>query len=129
MPSFAWGGPDRLRPYIQGATVKKGKNNRHVSFVAIERGVMFKCKSWRGLSLRAKIFYQYLKAKYNGRNNGEIQLHFSELSDQPGFRSRRAFYGAAKELIAEGWVERTNPGGLYRNPNTYKLTGRFDAML
>ena len=90
---------------------------------------MFKCESWRHLSLRAKVFYLYLKAKYNGRNNGEIQLHFSELSDAPGFGSRRGFYGAAKELIRAGWVERTNPGGLYRNPNTYKLTRRYDDML
>lgn len=90
---------------------------------------MFKCASWRQLSPRAKIFYLYLKAKYNAQNNGEIQLHFSELSDQPDFRSRKAFYGSSKELIAAGWLERTNPGGLHRNPNTYRLTGKYDEML
>jgi len=109
--------------------VKKGKHDYYSSFVALERRALFKCESWRSLSLRAKIFYLYLKAKYNGKNNGEIQLHFSELSGHPGFNSRRAFYGAAKELAGAGWIERTNPGGLYRNPNLYKLTGRFDAML
>jgi hypothetical protein len=108
--------------------MRKGRRDYHSSFVGIDRRVIFKCESWRGLSLRAKLFYLYLKAKYNGQNNGEIQLHFSELSNHPGFSSRRAFYGAAKELTVAGWVERTNFGGLYRNPNTYKLTGKYDAF-
>lgn len=107
--------------------MKKGRRDYHSSFVGLERGAL-KCESWRGLSLRAKVFYLHLKGKYNGSNNGEIQLHFSELSGHPGFSSRRAFYGASKELIGAGWVERTNPGGLYRNPNTYKLTGKYDAF-
>jgi hypothetical protein len=108
--------------------MKKGKRDHYSSFVALERRVL-RSEEWRSLSLRGKLFYIHLKGKYNRINNGEIQLHFSELSGHPGFRSRRAFYGAAKELVGAGWVERTNPGGLYRNPNTYKLTGRFDAML
>ena len=109
--------------------MKKGKRDYYLSFVGIERRVLHRCESWHALSLRAKIFYIYLKSKYNGKNNGEIQLHFSELSVQPGFTSRRAFYCAAKELVEAGWVERTNMGGLFRNPNTYKLTGKYDAML
>jgi hypothetical protein len=109
--------------------MKKYKHDHDSSFVGLERRVLFKCESWRGLSLRAKVFYIYLKAKYNGKNNGEIQLHFSELSGHPGLSSRRAFYGAAKELIGAGWIERTNAGGLYRNANTYAITGKYDAML
>ena len=108
--------------------MRKGRE-RYISFVALERGVMLRCASWRQLTLRAKIFYLYLKVKYNGKNNGEIQLHFSELADLPDFKSRKAFYSAEKELEAAEWVERTNMGGLYRNPNTYKLTGKYDAML
>jgi len=109
--------------------MKKGRHERYRSFVALERGVMFKCEAWKTLSLRAKIFYLYLKAKYNGQNNGSIELHFSELHGQPGFASRFGFYEAAKELITKEWIERTKPGGLYRNPNTYRLTGKYDAML
>ena len=79
--------------------------------------------------MRAKVFYIYLKCKYNGHNNGEIQLHFSELSQQPGFASRSGFYKAARELEKAGWAARTNRGGLYRNPNTYRLTGTFDERV
>jgi hypothetical protein len=124
----SWG--SAVRPSITGSkALKKGRRDYYSSFVGIERHVLFKCESWRNLSLRAKIVYLYLKAKYNGKNNGEIQLHFSELAALPGFNSRRAFYGSAKELEGAGWIERTNPGGLYRNPNLYKLTGRYDGML
>jgi hypothetical protein len=108
--------------------MKKGCHDYHSSFVALERGLL-RNPEWRRLSSRAKIWYLYLKGKYNGRNNGEIQLHFSELHDLPDLRGRRAFYGAARELEAAGWIKRTNSGGLYRNPNTYRLTGHFDGML
>jgi len=117
------------RPYLRGTKVRKDKHRHHNSFVGLERQILFRCESWRALSAKAKLFYVYLKAKYNTLNNGKIQLHYSELSDMPGFGSRQAFYNASKELIQAGWVEKTNLGGLYRNPNTYKLTGRYDGML
>jgi hypothetical protein len=109
--------------------VKKYKRDRNTSYVGIERRTIFRCESWRSLSLRAKLFYIHLKAHYDGTNNGSIELHFSELSAHPGFNSKRAFYGAAKELISAGWVTRTNSkqSGLYRNPNTYELTGKYDG--
>lgn len=109
--------------------MKKGRRDYYSSFVAIERRTLFKCESWRQLSARAKIFYLYLKAGYNGKNNGEIQLHFGALSDLPELKSRKGFYGAARELEAAGWIKRTNQGGLFRNANTYRLTGLYDAML
>jgi hypothetical protein len=60
-------------------TGRKGKDERHVSFVRLERRLLFHSPEWRQLSARAKIFYLYLKAKYNTTNNGALQLHFSEL--------------------------------------------------
>lgn len=108
--------------------MKKGRRDFHCSYVGIDRGTLLQDESWRALSVRAKLFYIYVKAKHNGKNNGAIQLHFTELSGHPGFNSRRAFYAAARELEASGWIERTNPGGLYRNPNTYKLTGQHERF-
>jgi len=110
--------------------VKKGRRDKYTSYVGIDRKAVFRCESWRHLSLRAKLFYIHLKAHFDGTNNGTIQLHFSELSSHPGFNSKRAFYGAAKELVSAGWITRTNPdrrSGLHRNPNTYRLTGKFDG--
>lgn len=114
---------------------RKGKDDRYASFVRLERGMLFRCPEWRKLSARAKIFYIYLKAKYNGpsgrghvTNNGQLQLHFSELSDLPDLRSRKAFYGAVRELEASGWIKRTNQGGLFRDANTYELTWHHDKL-
>jgi hypothetical protein len=109
-------------------TGRKGKDERHVSFVRLERRLLFHSPEWRQLSARAKIFYLYLKAKYNTTNNGALQLHFSELHDLPELRSRKSFYGAARELQIAGWIERTKPGGLFRNPNLYRLTFRHDKL-
>lgn len=109
--------------------MKKGRRDYHLSFVGLERKMLFKCNESRQLSARAKIVYTYLKAAYNSRNNGEIQLFFSALADQPDFKSKKAFYGATKELIQTGWIERTKNGGLFRNANAYRLTGKYDGML
>lgn len=116
--------------------MRKGKRDYHSSFVRIGRDLIFRSEEWKRLSLRAKILYVTLKAKYNGSNNGEIQLHFSEMATQPGFSSRRGFYGAVQELVAAGWIEKNNAGpgqqvggGLFRNPNLYVLTGKYDALL
>ena len=109
--------------------MKKGRRDHHSSFVALERKTLFKCEEWRQLSSRGKVFYLYLKAGYNGHNNSEIQLHFSELQGLPDFHSRASFYGAARELVRTGWIERANQGGLFRNANAYRLTGKYDAML
>lgn len=100
-----------------------------MSFVAVERRILFKSQVWRGFSLRAKIFYLYLKGKYNPSGNGSIQLHYSEMADLPGFASRASFYSAKNEVLKSGWVEQTNAGGLFRNPNTYRLTGKEDGFL
>jgi len=109
--------------------MRKGRRDRFRSFVALERKVLLHDEAWKSLSMKAKIFYLYLKAKYNGQNNGKIQLHYSELRDQQGFSCKSSFYGAARELQNAGWIKRTDPGGLYRNPNLYELTGQFDGML
>ncbi len=45
---------------------------------------MLKSKEWKGLSASAKLFYIYLKGKYNGQNNGEIRLYYSELDGVKG---------------------------------------------
>jgi len=110
--------------------MKKSKHDKkYLSFVALERRVLFRCPEWRSLTLRAKVIYLYLKAHYQPLNHGQIQLHFSQLQDIPGFASKRGFYSGIRELEVSGWIVRVNGGGLYRNPNLYRLTGKFDEML
>jgi len=101
------------------------KRKHLASFVALERSTL-KSPEWRRLSSSAKVLYIELKRKYNGSNNGEIKLYYSEARDMfSDATTSRAF----KELKSEGWVERTKLGGMYRYENQYKLTGKHDKAI
>lgn len=107
--------------------MKPGKRKkRFSSFVAIERATL-KSKEWReGLTSSEKVLYIHLKSKYVGTNNGEIELHYSELKDM---MAPQTISTAFKGLEEKGWVEKTRRGGLYRYRNLYKLTGKYDQAL
>ena len=84
---------------------------------------------WKSLTPSAKLLYLYLKAKYDGSNNGEIQLHYSELKGVQGISSDSTVSKAFRELEKKGWIKRTRFGGLYRYINKYELTGNYDDHL
>jgi DNA-binding HxlR family transcriptional regulator len=88
-----------------------------------------KDENWRQLSPAAKIIYLYLKSKYNGSNNGQIRLHYSELQDICGLKNPRVISAAFKELESQGWITRTKIGGLHRFTNEYQLTGKYDELI
>lgn len=95
----------------------------------IGKGMLFRSPEWRGLGPAAKILYLYLKAKYNGGNNGQIRLYYSELKGIKGLGSQTTISRGFKELESKGWIERTKIGGLYRYMNEYKLTGKYDECI
>lgn len=96
------------------------------SFVMISRAMLLRNEEWKGLSSAAKIIYLYLKAKYNGSNNGNIRLYYSELNGIKGISSDATIARAFRELETNNWVRRTRIGGMYRYFNEYRLTGEFD---
>ena len=106
--------------------MKKGKRDTYSSFVALDRKTIFHCESFRRLSPPAVTLYVYLKAKFNGANNGKIRFHYSELKGVKGFCSPETISRTFKELEGAGWIKRTHIGGLYRFQNEYQLTGQFD---
>ena len=97
-------------------------------FIMLERGMFFKSKEWRMLSAPVKILYPYIKAKYNGRNNGRIKLTYEELKGHKGISSPGTISKALKELKAKGWIKITRQGGLYRYSNLIELTWNYDTM-
>jgi len=110
--------------------VKKGKRDKWgPPFVRLERRLILKDENWRQLSPGAKMLYLFLKAKYNGSNNGQIKLHYSELKDCAGFKNPRSISAAFQELEKKDWIKRSKIGGLHRFTNEYTLTGRYDALL
>jgi hypothetical protein len=104
---------------------KKGKDKR--SFLQLPRAFIHgKCEEWKRLSGRAKLLYVYLKGCYNGSNNGEIHLHYSQLKGHRGISSSSAIVDSIRELEKGGWIERTMLGGMYRHNNLYRLTWKYD---
>lgn len=96
-----------------------------LAHVGIERRTL-KEEHWQGLSAAAKIFYIHLKGRYNGQNNGNIKLSYGAMSDVIGCCNRHAISKAIKELETKGWIKRTRKGALYRYPNIFKLTWKYD---
>lgn len=90
---------------------------------------MLRSHEWKMLGPAAKILYIHLKGKYNGHNNGEIRLYYSELKGIKGLSSPSTVSHAFNELEEKGWIKRTKLGGLYRTINEYELTGNFDDYL
>ena len=107
---------------------RKRKSKDHKSFVMLPRK-MLRNDEWKDLSSKAKLFYIHLKGKYNGSNNGQIRLHYSELKGIKGISSPTTIASASKELQDKGWIKRKEIGGLYRYFNEYELTGEHDAYI
>ena len=101
---------------------RKGGGLQHVG---LERRTL-KEKEFQELSPVAKIFYIYLKGRYNGANNGSIKLPYSAMKNVKGCCCRYAISKAIKELETKGWITRKKKGGLYRYDNLFKLTFKFD---
>lgn len=106
--------------------INKRKQKRHRDFFMVGRGMLFSCSEWKELSAAAKILYLYIKGKFNGCNNGEIRLHYSELRHVRGISSSSTISKANRLLEEKGWITITKRGGLYRHYNLYALTGKYD---
>ena len=109
--------------------INKNKRKKFNNFIMLGRDMLLHCGEWKRLSPAAKLVYITLKAKHNGSNNGEICLHYTELEAGRGLGSPSTVSNAFKELEKKGWIKRTSYGGLFRIPNKYGMTGRFDYYI
>jgi len=88
--------------------------------------MLWKCDEWKELSPAAKLLYIHVKGKWNGYNNGQIRVYYSELKGFRGISADSTISKASKELQEKGWIKRTKLGGLHRYFNEYELTGKYD---
>lgn len=111
-----------------GNKLRYGRSKaRFKNFFMLGREMILHCDEWKQLTPSAKVLYLILKAKYNNSNNGQIVLHYSELKAVRGFGSPATASRAFKELERAGWITRNSLGGLYRIPNKYGFTGKYDT--
>lgn len=107
---------------------RRGKFKSYKSFVMLPRK-MLREEKWKNLSPAAKILYIYIKGKYNGQNNGNIRLYYSELKTVRGLSSSSTISKAFKVLEDEEFIKKTKLGGLFRYFCEYELTGKYDDYL
>ena len=100
------------------------KKNKHRRFVLLERQTLMSAQ-WRELTHTEMISYIYIKNNFNGHNNGDIPLKYSELK---GVMAPATLSKALKGLQTKKWIEKTKHGGLYRFYCLYKLTGEHDVI-
>ena len=111
-----------------GNKLRYGRSKaRFKNFFMLGREMILHCDEWKQLTPSAKVLYLILKAKYNGTNNGQIILHYKELEAVRGLSSPSTASSAFKELCQKGWITVTGNGGLFRNPNKYGFTGKYDT--
>ena len=100
------------------------KKNKHRRFVLLERNTLMS-PQWKDLTHTEMLAYIYVKNNYNGSNNEQIPLKYSELK---GVMAPATLSKALKGLQSKGWIEKTKHGGLYRYFCLYKLTGQHDSI-
>jgi len=103
----------------------KNKRKKVDPFVMLDIA-MLRSEEWQKLTHSEMLIYIYLKRNYNGTNNGEIPLTYSELK---GIFAAGTISKALKGLEAKKWIKRTQHGGLYRYYCLYKLTGTYDPSV
>lgn len=90
---------------------------------------------WKALSHVEKLLYIYVKANFNGNNNGEIPFNFSRYErtkENPQgeftWRTLKKVLGKEGSLIQKGWLERQLKGSRRRYKVFFKLTGKVDII-
>jgi len=106
----------------------KGKASFN-DFVMFGRNMLHNCPEWKGLHPAAKILYLYIKARFNGSNNGEICLSYRWLKGIKGLSSPSTISKAFGELEKGNWIRRRSMGGMFRRVNKYELTGTHDSYI
>ena len=95
------------------------KSNKQRDFIMITRKLL-RDQSFRGLSGNAKTLYIYLRAKFNYKTWDIVTLTYKEMED---VMSAKAMSRAYKELLTEGFIEKTKQGGLFGGVTQYKFIG------
>ncbi len=104
----------------------KRSRKKFEHFFMMGREMVLHSEKWKALSPAAVKVYLLLKAKYDGGNNGQIVLHYSEAMQHKGLASTASISRAVQELECGGWITRESCGGLMRTPSKYGFPGKHD---
>lgn len=101
---------------------KKNKNNRLRPFVPVLHE-MLDSTAWQKIGNPARVAYIHLKRKcFPWDPPGELTFSYKEAEK---FMTRETFARAIRELEANGFISRTQRGGLYRRRNYFRLSDEW----
>jgi hypothetical protein len=100
---------------------KKKKQSSHLGQYAALPHHYYTTPEYRALSLGARALVVEFALRYNGRNNGNLEMTETQAK-QAGIGSPKTFRKYRDELIAAGWIVVTRLGGLERRCTLYALT-------
>jgi len=104
----------------------KKRKYRGSSHVGMSRKTINGCPEYDALSGAAKILYLKIKGRFNGSNNGQVELPYSAMKGVKGCSARTTIARAANELEEKKWIMRIQRGGLYQRKTLYALTFKYD---
>lgn len=104
-----------------GARELRKKKNTNSPFVMIYHA-MLDGTAWRNLGNPARVAYIHIKRKCFSSNPGELTFTYEEAEQ---LMTRETFARAIKELEENGFIERTQRGGLYRKRNFFRLSDEW----
>ena len=96
-------------------------NDRHVRLTAD----MINSEAWRDLRATSIKLYIALKLRYNGENENEIELPYSEV-EKIGISKNRV-KKCFDDLITHGFIEYAHQGRFSRTANKYKLSSKWQS--
>ena len=90
----------------------------------IQKAVL-RSPDWAALSNSERVVWVHLKADFNGKNPEHLVVTYNSMKKimAPATLSK-----AFKGLEEKGWIEKTQHGGLFRNPTAYRLKGPWSKL-
>ena len=105
---------------------RKRKREKGATHVGMDRRTINGCQEWKDLSGAAKILYWHIKGRFNGSNNGRIELPYSAMKGVKGCSARTTIARAADKLEKKEWIFRDQRRGLFKRKTLYGLTFIYD---
>ena len=90
-------------------------------FALVEKEILYS-QSWSNLTDSAKVIYLHLKGEFNGSNGDKLKLPYSQMRK---IMSNATYWRGIKSLDEVGFIDIVTHGGLEKNPNVYRISGRW----
>ena len=103
---------------------QKRKKQKCPPFVMIYKD-MLKHPKWQKLKATSMVAYIYIKSKAITNNQEEIFLSFKEMEP---VMTHPTFFNALTELENNGFIEKTQFGGLFKKRNKFKLSDNWKQV-